>query len=461
VVAAHTVVTLLGKGDGTFQAPLADASPLLAYDVAAADFNLDGKLDLYVGGNVFLGKGDGTFVLKVNYAPPSGLASATAVDLNGDAKPDLVLAEGNGVSVLIGNGDGTFQTAVPYAVAYYPAVPYAEPPYPADVLVTDLNGDGKLDLLVAASGCATFSCSKTGTSNLSILLGFGDGTFDGGTNYSLTSIFPVFQVVAADFNGDGKVDIAGASGNVFPGSTPLGVYLGNGDGTLQAAIPRSLSQSAGEIAAADLNGDGKADLASVFYNCSDTQVNCVPGQVVVLIGNGDGTFQPEVVYAAGLEPLNLTIADLNGDAKPDLAVSNYLSHTVSILLNNGNGTFQTHQDYPTGLYPASLITGDFNGDGKPDLIIQTETGFSMLAGNGDGTFRPHVDTTVGNQLTSVTAGDFNADGKLDLAVGSSSMPQVFILLGHGDGTFQTPVSYATGPTDIPASPTLTATARRI
>jgi hypothetical protein len=250
-------------------------------------------------------------------------------------------------------------------------------------------------------------------------------------------------VVAADFNGDGKPDFAAASPFATT-STTLGVYLGNGDGTFQGQISTSVAQNTGAIAAADLNADGKADVATVYTNCTENNTTCLPGDVAVLIGNGDGTFQSAVEYTTGLQPEYLTIGDFNGDGKPDLATSNLGSSTISILLNNGNGTFQTHVDYPTGLSPTNIISGDFNGDGKLDLVTQTQTGISLLLGNGDGTFRPHLDDTVAptTGIISLAAGDYNGDGKLDLALTTPGGSQVLVLLGNGDGTFQTPITSA-------------------
>jgi hypothetical protein len=433
--------TLLGNGDGTFQAPITYVGSSGApTPMAAADFNLDGKLDLYQGGALFLGNGDGTFVLHAIYGLPNGngsdTAGAAAADLNGDGKPDLVVVSGNTVAVSLGNGDGSFQPTMDYAAASYSS----------DVVVADVNGDGKLDLAVAESGCLPFSCSTTGSASISLLLGVGDGTFVGGTDYPFQNNNPASQVVLADFNGDGKPDFA-AETAFAPSGTSLGVYLANGNGTFQAEISTSLPPNTGPIAAADLNGDGKADLATVYPNCSEGNTTCLPGDLGVLISNGDGTFQSAVEYTTGLEPVSLTIGDFNGDAKPDVATSNSLSNTISILLNNGNGTFQTHVDYATGLSPSNIISGDFNGDGKLDLVIQTQTGISVHLGNGDGTFQPHLDYTVTTQGFSLAAGDFNGDGKLDLALDvalTNGGSTVLVLLGNGDGTFQTPITSAGG-----------------
>jgi hypothetical protein len=425
-VGGGQVSILPGNGDGTFQKPLVSpgTSPL-----AAADFNGDGKLDLFAGGDILLGNGNGTFVLHATY--PSG-AAAAAADLNGDGKPDLVIAQGGGnnpssysVAILLGNGDGTFQSAVQYGTAASPS----------SLIIADLNGDGDLDLAVAAPGCILFgACSGPGS--VYILLGFGDGTFVGQKDYTFQSENPAQQVISADFNGDGKPDLA-ASGN------PLGVYLGNGDGTFQPEVTTTVCQSCGLIAAGDFNGDGKADLVTSFQNCSNN--TCNPGDAVVLIGNGDGTFQPAVEYVVGLQPGIPAVGDFNGDGKPDLAVPNSGANTVSILLNKGDGTFQPHVDYQTVGSPSIIATGDFNGDGKLDLVTagDTASAVSLLLGNGDGTFQSPLVVPEPNQTYSLTTADFNGDGKLDLAVTETS-GRISIFLGNGDGTFQEPISYRDG-----------------
>ena len=428
-VGGSGVSVLLGNGDGTFRAALNSpgGAPL-----AAADFNGDGKLDLFAGGDVLLGNGDGTFSLFATY--PTGTAAAAA-DLNGDGKPDLIVSKGGdpqdsfslySVAVLLGNGDGTFQ----------PPALYGSTIYPGYVLIADFNGDGKFDLAVVP-GCNFFPCSTPGA--VSIFLGFGDGTFVGQTDYS--SGIP-YQVLSADFSGDGKLGIAAK------GVELVGVFLGNGDGTFQPEVETSLTQPAGGAAAADFNSDGKADLTVIYSNCSNG--TCLPGDAVIFISNGDGTFQPPAEYAVGLQSENVSpnvvVSDFNGDGKPDLAVTNLGANTVSILLNNGDGTFQPHVDDPAGTGPTYILAGDFNGDGFLDLAILDTNGIFVLLGNGNGTFNQgaQVYTLSGY---AIVAGDFNADGKLDLAVTSNlneTQGTVLILLGNGDGTFQEAVGYPDG-----------------
>ncbi len=179
------------------------------------------------------------------------------------------------------------------------------------------------------------------------------------------------------------------------------------------------------LVAADLNGDGEQDLIATDLTSS---------AVSVLIGNGDGTFQPNQEYATAASPFQVVAADFNGDGSVDLAVST--AEFVSILIGSGNGTFQAHQDY--SLVSGGLAAGDFNGDGALDLVVTTANGeVAILLGNGDGTFQSPLEYVVNasSKLVGVTIGDFNNDGKLDLAVGTE-ISGTYILLGNGDGTFQ-------------------------
>jgi hypothetical protein len=301
----------------------------------------------------------------------------------------------------------------------------------------DLNRDGKPDLAIANYADAT----------VSVLLGRGDGTFDVESRYSVKS--SPTSVAVADFNGDGTPDLVVAS----YGSSQVSVLLGNGNGTFQPAVncwsyATSKDIQPYAVAVGDFNGDGKADL--VVTNYSNIGFPFLEGTTVsVLLGNGDGTFQPPVEFAAGSGPLPVAVADMNGDGYLDLVVGNNFSNNVSILLGNGDGTFRQTLTVDAGDRPSSVAVGDFNGDDIPDLAITNSFAgtVSVLLGSGDGTFRQRV-TYATDQYTdpfSVVAVDLAGDGKLDLAVAMwfccdledpNALGTLNVLIGNGDGTFQ-------------------------
>jgi hypothetical protein len=237
-------------------------------------------------------------------------------------------------------------------------------------------------------------------------------------------------LVSGDFNGDGRPDLAIADYN----SGEVSVLLGNGDGTFQTPATYAVGNGPFALVAGDFNGDGRTDLA--VANIHDNDVS-------VLLGNGDGTFQPQVTYAVGSLPDALVAGDLNGDGRLDLAVSNRDSGNVSVLLGNGDGTFQNQETYDVGGNPYGLVAGDFNGDGRLDLATTNNLfsgDVSVLLGNGDGTFENPLTAPAGIWPDALVAGDFNGDGRLDLAVEDYRSGDVLVLLGNGDGTFQTPLT---------------------
>jgi hypothetical protein len=466
-----TLIVLLGNGDGTFQAPISTPSSGDSSVVAAVDLNGDGKADVVGIFNssllVYIGKGDGTFASGVSNNLGAASAANTVLslgDFNGDRKIDIAVSiAGDQVAgdeiVLLGNGDGTFQAAKTSTGIYYPQ--YAA--------VGDFNGDGKLDLAVSSNcngGCPSDAAY--------VLLGNGDGTFQ-----TPTVAFPgTGSLAAADLNGDGKLDLVNYAAVVQ-------IYLGNGDGTFSNAsnyLPTLANSSSFDIGVADFNLDGKLDIAAgngVLLGLGTgtfqgIQLGVIPGTpaaavtgdfdkndtvdvatissdtLYILSNNGVGQLTLTHTYGLQQPGYGIVTADFNGDGNLDLAVlgvdstNEYWSY--SIFLGNGDGSFQSPVTYSqnvlagTTFGPDAIVVADFNGDQRFDLAVAVPEDHSLavLLGNGDGTFAsPIYYYDAGN--TTLLVSDFNGDGKLDIAVGSgavSSSPQTAILFGNGDGTFQ-------------------------
>jgi hypothetical protein len=455
------VGVLRGNGDGTFQPAISYGPATLT--LAVADVNADGKPDLIVAGgyscgncangdvSVLFGNGDGSFRTGRTYASGGiGASSLAVADVNGDGKVDILAANSGDsvrgrvgvVAVLRGDGDGTFQSAAVYGTDQFVF----------QMAVADLNGDGKPDLVVT-NQCRA-NCLE---GDLSVFLGRGDGSFKAPVLYAAGGDYTLGLAIA-DVNGDGKPDLIVANDCTIHSSCygVVGVLLGNGDGTFQKVVRyASGGYEATAVAVGDVNGDGKPDL--IVTNSCPSHNNCVEGIIGVLLGNGDGTFQKAMRYGSGgYLASSVTLADVNGDGKLDLLVANscagFLCYfgNVGVLLGNGDGTFQKAVSYGSGGgYNGFVAVADLNGDGKPDLITSNEcvigpncysfTGpgtIGVLLGNGDGTFqKANAIRTPGGNGSDLVLADFNGDGKLDVASGAGDT----LLLGNGDGTFQPPL----------------------
>jgi FG-GAP-like repeat len=252
------------------------------------------------------------------------------------------------------------------------------------------------------------------------------------TDYPVGTM-PAFST-AFDVDGDGILDLAVPTNNDGEGQVLF--MLGNGDGTFRYGDTYQMGWGTVKPILADFNRDGILDCALAVHS---------PSAMAVLLGTGHGNFGSPIYYATGAAPTWDIAADFNKDGKLDLATVNATGYSVSILLGNGDGTFQPHVDYPLGSYPTALAAGDFNGDGNLDLVVANygASAASVLLGNGDGTFRPPVNYPAGPYAGRVAVADLNGDGKLDIVIANQGEARVSVLLGNGDGTFRPQVKYPT------------------
>ena len=367
-----------------------------------------------------------------------------AGDFTGDGHLDLAVSDQQGsVDVLLGNGDGTFQPAF-YYVGGFNAYGLVE---------GDFTGDGHLDLAVATgTRTPSRSCWATATGRSNPPSATRSGTIPT-RSWRATSM----AVASSTWPSRTRTTIPRRSywvtvmGRSDRPSSPVGITYPGENGPAA-------------IAAGDFNGDGRLDLAVANYNTST---------VSILIGNGDGTFRAPVDYSLGTytAPEAIAIGDFNGDGRLDLAVADTGTGTVSILLGNGDGTFQPAVSYSTEApitrqipasitSPDAIVVGDFNGDGKLGLAvadlgsnetisypdgtyqsINVQGGVSVLLGNGDGTFQPALYDAI-EPADILVAGDFNGDGKLDLAIGNQMDDSFVLLIAKVTGRFNLPVTSA-------------------
>ena len=311
---------LLGNGNGTFQPERTYVSTAVVpgTGIVSADFNNDGNPDIgfsmsSYGFGTLLGNGDGTFrnyTLLLHGSTEGGLEVA---DLNDDGKLDVVMAfprklgDVAGAYAALGKGDGTFQTQ---------SAVYTAPSTYTGLVLIDFNRDGRLDIVTAGGGF------------VSVLLGKGDGTFPfTGPDFPVASGTLIRSLAVGDLNGDGALDVVAPDSE---GMT-LNVLLGKGDGTLLAAQQFPCGQDPADVKIADLNLDGLPDIVATNDSGSASA-----GTVAVLAGKGNGTFVPYVAFGTGSGPHAVSIADLNGDALPDLVVANKNDGSLSVLLNTSH-----------------------------------------------------------------------------------------------------------------------------
>jgi hypothetical protein len=340
--------------------------------VGLGDLNGDGRLDIATANytspatvSVLLNRGDGRFLAQRVYRTRGEEGSSVAIgDLNGDGKPDLAAAshKTNAVAVLVNRGQAPFAYLGDFQTGRGPA----------EVGIGDLNGDGKSDLVTA---------NDDGNS-VTVLLNHGDGSFAPRRDYRTGSESTPGSLVVTDLNGDRTLDLATAN---F--ADTVSVFLNNGDGTFRPRRDNRAGSGPRSIAVGYLNRDRKPDLVTANTNTGDGgRVDSVS----VLLNRGDGSFGPKVDYRIpgvdrelGFD--SVAVADLNGDAKPDLVIGNDPTGSsreaarISVLVGRGDGRFRARFDYGTPAWtlspgPRAVAVGDLNGDRRPDLVFATYPG---------------------------------------------------------------------------------------
>jgi hypothetical protein len=309
---------------------------------------------------------------------------------------------------------------------------------PTSVAVGDFNNDSELDITVANSG----------TGNIGVLFGYGNGSFTSQTTFSTGLDFIPQSLTVGDFNNDKRLDIVVADSGTESVLTLLRYDIGAlGNQTMYSTGTDSRPIS---VVVGDLNNDGWLDFVVA---------NGDSGNVGVFLGLGYGTFSSQTTYSTGYDsfPRYIIVADLNKDNHLDIIVCNSWGNTIGIFLGFGNGTFSDQTTYPTGAnsYPIDTAVGDFNDDSWLDIVVANSNidNIGIFFGNDNGTFASVITYSTGSNSNpySVAVGDFNNDNRLDIVVANFGSGNLGIFIGYGNGTFAIMILYSTGSLSAPVS----------
>jgi streptogramin lyase len=429
---ANDIGILLGNGDGTFsnQTLFSTGSNSNPISVASGDFNRDGRLDIVVANfgtnniGVFIGNGDGTFLNQITYPTGSGSTPncVTVSDVNTDGRLDIIVANsgGNTAGILLGNGDATFGNQTTYSTGANS--------YPSAIIVGDFNQDNRLDTAVV----------NTQHHTVGVFFGYYNSPFTSITTYSTSTVYISYAIASGNFNNDTQLDIV----LIFPDTDNIGILLGYGNGTFQSQTLYSTGVGSypSSVTVADFNNDDRLDIAVANHDTSN---------IGIYLGFGNGTFGEQTTYslASLSHPQSITVGDLNNDSRMDVITANYDDDTFGLILFYDNGAFEDEMPYTTRFDCRSYspAVADFNGDHRLDLILANyyAGNVGVHFGNGDGTFSNETIYLANPKSTprALAIGDFNNDTIMDVAVGNTGTQNVGVLIGHRDGTFSNQTLY--------------------
>ncbi len=456
-----TIQVLAGHDDGTFDAPVQTFAPPSPAVFSISDFDGDGRPDLALsqtdpfnpsssgGLDIFLGNGDGSFAYNATYATGSGLWALATADFGNQGRNGVVTVgyPDTAAWVLAGNGDGTLRSellndtgsavlalttadfnedgrpdigSLVYLNAGGSVIFYSlggpqgrfssggsisAGPSPAGLQSGDLNGDGHADL-------ATL---RRDTSALVVFAGDGHGAFTFWTSTSVPTASYGSKLYFADLDGDTVLDVISVDTDPAATALQVGVLLNNGDGTFHAAPTLSFPVPVTDAAVADFNGDGRADLAIV---------GGLPGQagnLFLLLGNGDGSFQAPIVSPTDAQPTSVAVGFADGGTRVDLVIGQEWPAPLLVLLGQGDGGFAAPIPLDLGLYASAMAIADFRGAGVTDLLVAGGNQATLLTGSGDGTFGSPTAYPYGTWLTTLALGDFDGNSSLDAVVGNGNI----------------------------------------
>jgi len=403
-IATH--IYLNGGGGAFTEAPPLhdDGNPT---SLAVGDVNKDGRPDLITGSDgqftqitVAFNEGGGTFGQPFTYGVGAPVRCVRVADLNGDGWPDIVaLGPGPAIIIKYGAGPGSFfaPTSIPLPANGSGGV--------GGLAIADMNGDGQPDIVAATSA------------GDAVLLSTGGGAFR--TLGPFRTGFDPVNVLADDVNGDGNPDVV-TSDSIDPSSALSGLFtsLGRGDGSLRSISIIPVGSNPLGVAAGDLDGDGRPDLAVP---------DAADGHVHILHNDGDGEFTAGPIVGQNIRGSAVAVADFNGDGRNDIVTTTQYNE-VALLINNGNGVFSQSNAQEDGI-PETISIADVNGDGAPDAVVNVGKIDVFLSGGFRGIVRSAPDAAPAGQLALA---DFNGDGKLDVAFDSFG---VQVMMGKGDGSF--------------------------